>query len=292
MVYSFADRLTEAIRARNSVLCGGIDPHSKFLPKIFAGADPGRATRDWVYEVLRLLTGRVAVIKPQVALFERLGVEGMQILADLARDAKNEGLLVIMDAKRGDISHTAQAYAEAWLGDQAPFPSDAVTVNPYLGLDTLAPFINQAKAVNCGIFCLLRTSNDGADDLQGQNLVGGQPLFHHLAKLLQPIIEDTVEQCGFSAIGAVVGATKAEDLKKLRRALPQALFLIPGFGAQGAGADAALAGLIKGSEGWEGGVISSSRGLLMPPDSKDATTLADWRTMVTASVDRSLEALR
>ncbi len=129
----FATRLTDAIRAHNSVLCAGIDPHMDRIPALFQQNDKTSAVRDWAFELIRLLAGSVPVIKPQAAMFEQLGVHGMQLLAELSQTAMSEGLMVIMDAKRGDIGSTAKAYADGWLGHEAGFPSDALTINPYLG---------------------------------------------------------------------------------------------------------------------------------------------------------------
>ncbi|MGB2096298.1 MAG: orotidine-5'-phosphate decarboxylase [Candidatus Puniceispirillales bacterium] len=288
----FAARLTDAIRARNSVLCAGIDPHIDRIPALFQQNDKTSAVRDWAFELIRLLAGSAPVIKPQAAMFEQLGVSGMQILAELSQAAMSEGLMVIMDAKRGDIGSTAKAYADGWLGHDAGFPSDALTINPYLGRDSLDPFAEKAKQTDSGLFALLRTSNPGSQDIQMIPSLDDKPVFHHVADMIRPLMEDLIDSSGFSSFGVVVGATWPEESITLRRMLPECLFLIPGYGAQGGSAADAMAGLVKGPEGWEGGLINSSRGLTMPADASDARNLTDWRQAIQRSLSDTIAALR
>ena len=239
----FGDRLTEANRRTATPLCMGIDPHISMIPAIFGDAQDGaasdaaiRAIDDFSMACLEQAIGNVAAIKPQAAFFEQQGPAGMQILQNLGRAAIDAGLLVIMDAKRGDIGSTSTAYAAGWIGHDAPFPSDALTVNPWLGIDTLAPFLDRADATGSGLFILNRTSNPGAGDLQDQ-LVDGQPLYQHLAALLAPLATARKGKLGISSLGIVAGATWPEEAEALRTALVDAPFLVPGFGAQGAGAE-------------------------------------------------------
>lgn len=288
----FAARLTDAIRARNSVLCAGIDPHMDRLPSLFQHKDQSNAVRDWAFELIRLLAGSVPVIKPQAALFEQLGVRGMAVLAELSATAMAEGLMVIMDAKRGDIGSTAKAYAEGWLGHDAGFPSDALTINPYLGRDSLEPFADKARHSESGLFALLRTSNPGSQDVQMIPSEDGKPVFHHVAEMIKPMMEDLIDSSGFSSFGVVIGATWPEEAVALRRMLPECLFLIPGYGAQGGSAADAQAGLVKGPEGFEGGLINSSRGLTMPEPAHDARNLTDWRQAIQRSLSATIAALR
>ena len=183
MSSNFGDRLTEANRRTGTVLCMGIDPHCHMIPRLFgnATAESGSpkaisAIGNFVTACLDSAIGKVAAIKPQAAFFEQQGPDGMRLLQSLGRAAIDAGILVIMDAKRGDIGSTSAAYAQAWIGHDAAFPSDALTVNPWLGIDTLEPFLARADATACGLFVLNRTSNDGAGDLQDQ-MVGGAPLY-------------------------------------------------------------------------------------------------------------------
>jgi orotidine-5'-phosphate decarboxylase len=292
MMAGFAARLTDSIRARNSVLCAGIDPHMDRIPSLFHQKDKASAVRDWAFELIPLLAGLAPVIKPQAAMFEQLGVRGMQILADLSQAAMAEGLMVIMDAKRGDIGSTAKAYAEGWLGHDAGFPSDALTINPYLGRDSLDPFVAKARQSDSGLFALLRTSNPGSQDVQMIPSADNRPVFHHVADMIRPFMETLTDSSGFSSFGVVVGATWPDESVALRRMLPECLFLIPGYGAQGGSAADALAGLVKGPEGWEGGLINSSRSLTMPADANEARNLTDWRQTIQRSISATIATLR
>ena len=231
MTANFGDRLTEANRRTGSVLCMGIDPHCQMIPALFgdATAEAGspqaiNAISNFVTACLDSAIGKVAAIKPQAAFFEQQGPDGMRLLQTLGRAAIDAGMLVIMDAKRGDIGSTSTAYAKAWIGHDAAFPSDALTVNPWLGIDTLDPFLARADATSSGLFVLNRTSNDGAGDLQDQ-MVDGAPLYTHLASMLAPLAAERVGDSGVSSLGIVAGATWPDDAKKLRTALPHAPFL-------------------------------------------------------------------
>lgn len=295
---AFACRLIEATRARGNPLCAGIDPHLGMIPKLFQRGDMAatapqtvEAVRDFSFELLTRLRGKVPVVKPQSAMFERLGPHGMVLLADICKEAAAEGLMVIMDAKRGDIGSTSAAYADAFLGRGAGFPSDALTINPFLGMDTLEPFIKIAEETSSGLFVLVRTSNPGSADLQGITAQDGRPVFHHLADQLRGLVEAAESKCGFSSIGIVAGATYPEEAAELRRLLPSALFLVPGFGAQGGGREEAFAGFVDGPEGPEGGVVNASRGISFPQDAADARTMSDWRQAIDSAVDSAITTL-
>ena len=266
----FADRLSGAIAQTKSVLCVGIDPHPRLMPAVFGGPDQSAGTADalrhlraFTGAVIDAAAGLVPAIKPQVAFFEQHGPGGVEILAEAARDARTRGLLVVMDAKRGDIGSTAQAYAEAWLGGEAVFASDALTVNPYLGFDSLEPFITRAEQTGSGVFILVRTSNAGSADLQ-QRQAGDKPVWAHLADGLAGYVEaQKSKTTGLSSIGIVVGATGPEEARAVRALLPAAPFLIPGYGAQGASAADALSGLVKDTETglYTGGLVNASRAI-------------------------------
>lgn len=293
---SFGTRLTTALHRTGTPLCMGIDPHAAMIPPLFGDAgtagspDAIRAIGDFVMECLNAARGRVPAIKPQVAFFEAQGPQGVQILADLQRAAVDAGLLVIIDAKRGDIGSTSTAYAEAWIGHDAPFPSDALTVNPYLGIDTLDPFLQRADAQSAGLFVLVRTSNPGAGDLQDLN-VDGVPVFTRLADRLAPLAASRTAECGWSSLGIVAGATWPEEAVKLRGQLPTSPFLVPGFGAQGGSAAAALASLKKTNGIWEGGLINSTRGLIFPQSAAGATSMAAWRSCIDSAIEDSRATL-
>ena len=295
----FADRLIEATRDKGNPLCAGIDPHLAMIPKLFqrgdmtpTAPDTVQAVRDFSFELLARFRGKTPAIKPQSAMFERLGPQGMVLMAELCQAAMADGMLVIMDAKRGDIGSTSAAYADAFLGREAGFPSDALTVNPFLGMDTLTPFITQAAATASGLFILMRTSNLGSADIQGIIAEDGRPVFHHLADKLRPLVEAAIGNSGFSSIGIVAGATYPEEATALRQLLPSALFLVPGFGAQGGDRDAAFAGFVDGPEGPEGGIINASRGISFPAQAADASTEVAWRQAIDRAVDDAIKILQ
>ncbi len=286
MSANFGDRLTEANRRTGSVLCMGIDPHCQMIPALFGNATAEAGSPQAISAVSNFITacldsaiGKVTAIKPQVAFFEQQGPDGMRLLQTLGRAAIDAGMLVIMDAKRGDIGSTSTAYANAWIGHDAVFPSDSLTVNPWLGVDTLEPFLARADATFSGLFVLNRTSNKGAGDLQDQ-MVDRAPIYTHLASMLAPLAATRVGENGVSSLGIVAGATWPDDAKTLRAILPHAPFLVPGFGAQGAGAEMATTGLLRGASGWEGGVVNSTRGLIFPKTAANATSLADWHAEI------------
>jgi orotidine-5'-phosphate decarboxylase len=220
----------------------------------------------------------VPIIKPQIAFFEQLGWRGLRTLERLVAHARERGLLVLLDAKRGDIGSTAQAYAQSYLWPDSPCRADALTVNPYLGLDTLGPFVEASKAHGAGVFVLARTSNPGAADFQSLR-VDGVPLFQRVAEALAPIADSLRGSSGWSSLGVVAGATYPAESEQLRLALPHALFLVPGYGAQGASLAAALRSFVPGKGQLEGGMINSSRGILFgngPVAACAATSVADW----------------
>jgi orotidine-5'-phosphate decarboxylase len=294
---NFGDRLAEANRQTQTPLCMGIDPHVKMIPALFgnaaaeAGSDEAlTAIANFCDACVKAATGRVPAIKPQAAFFEMHGPKGMQILQDLGHAAIDAGLLVIMDAKRGDIGSTSSAYASAWIGHDALFPSDALTINPWLGIDTLEPFIDRADATNSGLFILNRTSNPGAGDLQDR-LVDDIPLYMHLASMLAPIAAARIGASGWSSIGIVAGATWPAEANGLRSTLPNSPFLVPGFGAQGAGPEKALASLIRNHDYWQGGLINSTRGLIFPESARDASSIDAWKSAILAKIDMDKQVL-
>ncbi len=174
-------------------------------------------------------------VKPQSAFFEALGSDGVRAFEEVCEYARAAELLVIADAKRGDIGSTARAYASAFVeprGD-APALADAITVNPYLGRDAIEPFLAACRRDGAGIFCLVKTSNAGGADVQDVRLSDGTLLWQHVAGLVQEWGEDLIGERGLSAVGAVVGATFPREVAEARRLLPQAVMLLPGVGAQG-----------------------------------------------------------
>src|ERR687884_1103563 len=175
-------------------------------------------------------------VKPQLAFFEALGADGMRALEEACAYARSAGLLVIADAKRGDIGSTARAYAAAYLepGEDGSPLADALTVSPYLGRDSLEPFLGACRRHGAGLFCLVKTSNEGGADVQDATLTDGRPLWQHVARLVAEWGEDLVGERGLSSVGAVVGATYPRAIGEARRLMPKAILLLPGIGAQGA----------------------------------------------------------
>ncbi len=214
----------------------------------------------------------VACCKPQSAFFEALGLAGLEALATVMRHARQLGLPVILDAKRGDIGSTAEAYASAYLteGDLA---ADALTVNPYLGLDSLEPFVASAAANGRGLFVLVRTSNPGSADLQEVRSADDRPLYLRLADALNERAAALPRDAqGYTLIGAVAGATQPNAIRELRATLPSSLLLVPGYGAQGgSAADAALA---FDTNGW-GAVVNASRSITYPAAAVTAMSLKE-----------------
>jgi orotidine-5'-phosphate decarboxylase len=214
----FADRLAAAVERKGAPLCVGLDPDPALMPD-------GLGVVEFCRGIVDAVAGIAVAVKPQTAFFEALGAEGWAALAEVCGYAREAGLLVIADAKRGDVPSTARAYAAAF----APL-ADAVTVNPYLGYDSLEPFFAHE---GLGVFVLLKTSNSGSADLQDLPLDDGRPLWQHVAGLVDRWGEDLLGESGLSSVGAVVGATHPELLETVRSLLPRAVLLLPGVGAQG-----------------------------------------------------------
>ena len=272
---NFADRLLEAVERKRSHVVVGLDPDPVLLPPDllgrFAGGSAGdiravpsdgdlaadvACVREFVFTLLARLAPQAAAVKPQLAYFEALGPAGYALYAEVVGVAQELGLLVIADAKRGDIGSTAEAYARAHLD---VIGADAITLNPWLGSDSVAPFLSRVGDGGKGVFVLVKTSNPGSADLQDLRLAEGGTVYERTAALVQDWGRGAVGADGYSAVGAVVGGTHPAQAAALRDALPGVVFLVPGYGAQGATA-ADLAGVFdrRGS----GAVVNSSRGIL------------------------------
>ena len=292
MINHFGNRLVTKIRSSKSFLCLGVDPHLDLIPKIF---DVNTKTSNIVgkvekfcFSLLDAAVGLVPAIKPQIALFEQLGPDGMKLLSSLCKHAHSQNFLIIMDAKRGDIGSTSQAYANAYLGKDAPFPSDALTINPWLGIDSLEPFFKKASETSSGLFVLVHTSNKGSKDIQEMSLSTGIKCYEHLANILKPIVEKNRGTLGLSSIGVVSGATFREESVALRRLLPNAPFLIPGYGTQGASAKDACAPLVQDTEHsnlLNFGLINASRSILFSEDSYLANNIEEWQKIILSKIN-------
>jgi orotidine-5'-phosphate decarboxylase len=285
-VRSFGDRLAERVAARRSQIVLGLDPDpGRLWPDAVRRADPAppaaappaaagsapavraaRAVAAHCALVIEATAEECVAVKLQVACFERLGAAGWSVLAETVALARDRGLLVIADAKRGDVDVTAVAYAQAFLGETpSPYGSipglgaDAMTVNPLLGRDSLEPFVMTARAHGRGLFVLVRTSNPGAADVQERTLADGSAVSEHLAGLVAELGAGGIGSMGLSDVGAVVGATAPERLAALRERMPHAVFLLPGVGAQGGSVEELAPAFACGAAG---GLIAASRGIV------------------------------
>ena len=275
----FADQLLDAIAAKNAPVCVGIDPVYARLPDAVAGPAHGRDAADgprviqafdaFIDGVLAAVAAVVPCVKFQSAYFERLGPAGVALYFEKIAAAKELGLLTIGDVKRGDIGPTSVAYADAHLlGPSCP---DAITVNPMLGIDTVEPFLEAAAGAGKGLFVLVRTSNPGSADLQDARLEDGRTWCEMLADSLRPLAasQRNFGKSGYSALGAVVGATQPHTMQSLRKRLPTSIFLLPGYGTQGATAEMTRAAF---DQNGRGAIVSASRSVLYPESNS-----ADWR---------------
>lgn len=263
----FADRLAAAVERKGAPLCVGLDPDPALMPE-------GLGVVEFCHGIVDAVSDVAVAVKPQAAFFEAQGATGWAALVEVCGYAREAGLLVIADAKRGDVPSTARAYAAAF----APL-ADAVTVNPYLGHDSLEPFFERE---GLGVLAILKTSNPGSADVQDLPLADGRPLWQHVAGLLDRWGADHVGESGLSTVGAVVGATHPEILETVRSLLPQAVLLLPGVGAQG-GRTEDLAAAFK--SGPASAVVSASRSVLY------ADRGAGWQEAVATEARRLADEL-
>ncbi|MDZ4821096.1 MAG: orotidine-5'-phosphate decarboxylase [Planctomycetota bacterium] len=299
---SFIQRLTTAVQTKRNGVLVGLDPRYESLPPALqtaaAGDYAGRAAAFGTFcrSVIDVVAPLVPIVKPQAAFFEELGPAGMVVLCDVIQYARTRGLLVLVDGKRNDIGTTGAAYAAGYLGidGQSPWGADSMTVNPYMGSDSLEPFVQRSVETGSGIFVLVKTSNPGG--AQFQDLVcDGKPLYRHVADYveqlaLQTIDTETSNGGAYGAVGAVVGATYPAQLAELRAAMPHTWFLVPGYGAQGgAAADVAPAFDANGL----GAVVNNSRGIIFAHARKEYAKFgaARWQEAVEAATRQMMSEL-
>jgi orotidine-5'-phosphate decarboxylase len=266
-VKQFSDRLAEAVERRRSQLVVGLDPVLARLPAAVDGD-----VEAFCFGIVDAVAGHAVAVKPQSAFFEALGHEGVRSFERVCAYARASGLLVIADVKRGDIGSTARAYAEAYI----PL-ADAVTVNPYLGRDSLEPFAEVCLREAAGLFCLVKTSNPGGADVQDLRLEDGRLLWHRVAELVRELGEQLVGEGGMSSVGAVLGATFPSDVAEARRLLPQTPFLLPGVGAQGGRLEDLRAAFAAGPAS---ALVSASRSVIY------ASSGPDWSEAAGAEAER------
>jgi orotidine-5'-phosphate decarboxylase len=275
---NFGDRLAEAVERKRSQLVVGLDPRPDLLPVEVRGD----VTR-FCCGVVDAVAPHAVAVKPQLAFFEALGLEGLAANQEICAYARAAGLLVILDGKRGDIGSTARAYSAAYLepreegGEPA---ADALTVNPYLGRDSVEPYLAACRRHGRGIFCVVKTSNAGGAEVQDLALSDGRPVWQHVARLVAEWGSDLVGERGLSSVGAVVGATHPRAVSEARKLLPQSVLLLPGVGAQGATpADVARAF----TSGPASALVNVSRSVLY---AYRQGTEADWRAAAGAEAAR------
>jgi len=266
------DRLIVRIRETRAPIVVGLDPRLGQIPEfiketIFAelGRTPDAVAEIfyvWAKKIIDRIHDLVPAVKPQIAMYEQYGAAGFAAYARTVEYAASKGLIVIGDVKRGDIASTAEAYSAWHLGrtdiTENPTTADFITVNPYMGFDSVEPYLADCRKFDKGLFVLVKTSNPGSRDIQDIELAAGKPLYEHVGALVSQWGEPLIGEFGYSAIGAVVGATHPDETLRLRKLMPHTFFLVPGYGAQG-GSGKNLHGL------WDnenfGAIVNSSRGI-------------------------------
>ncbi len=266
------DRLIDKIKQTNNPTVMGLDPRYEILPECIkekyeenlegalkAILEFNKALIDATYDI-------IPAIKPQIAFYEMYGLPGMKAFEETCKYAREKEMFVIADIKRGDIGTTAQAYSNAFLGktkigniEQSIYDVDFVTLNPYMGTDSIRPFIEDCKKYNKGAFVLVKTSNQSSGELQDLKLESREEVYIKVAKLVEKWGNDLIGEYGYSSISAVVGATYPKQLQELRNIAQHTFFLIPGYGAQGGKAEDIALGFDKDKVG---GIVNSSRGLM------------------------------
>ena len=306
---NFADRLQASIDRSGSFVVAGFDPRLESFPRFIleeaqrktsTGEDAVCLALTTFHAVaLEALSQKIAAVKPNLAFFESYGIGGLRAFLAICRIAKEHGLPLVADGKRGDIGSTAKAYSSAFLGkssifgESAPvFDADALTVNPFLGFDTLEAFLNDCKEYGKGIFVLVKTSNPGSGDIQNEKLQNGETISRKIAAWADRQGRDLIGKCGYSSLGVVTGATYPQEARELRVVMPLNIFLIPGMGAQGGTARDAVAGF---SQNKGGAIINISRALLSA-FSKECNSkegmICELRDKITAFNSQIREALQ
>lgn len=266
------DRLIDKIKQTNNPTVMGLDPRFDMLPKCVTDKydktleGVSKAILEYNKALIDETCDIIPAVKPQIAFYEMFGIPGLEAFKETCKYAKEKGMIVIADIKRGDIGSTAQGYSNAFLGktkigdhEESIFDVDFVTVNPYMGTDCVKPFIEDCKKYDKGIFILVKTSNPSSGELQDLKLENGKEIYMQVADLVEKWGEDLVGKYGYSSVSAVVGATYPEQLEQIRSKAPHTYFLIPGYGAQGGKAEDIALGFDKNGLG---GIVNASRSLM------------------------------
>ena len=298
------DRLINKIKETNNPTVIGLDPRYELLPKCVLEKYPNtlEGVSQAIIEYNKALIDEtcdvIPAVKPQIAFYEMFGIPGMKAFEETCKYAKQKGMIVIADIKRGDIGSTAQGYSNAYLGktkigekEESIFDVDFVTVNPYMGTDCVKPFIEDCKKYDKGIFILVKTSNPSSGELQDVKLENGEEVYVKVAKLVEEWGKELRGEYGYSSIAAVVGATYPKQLKEIREIAPHTYFLIPGYGAQGGKAEDIALGFDKNGLG---GIVNASRSLMCAYKSelwKDKFAEKDYAKATRAEALRMKEEL-
>lgn len=266
------DKLISKIKETNNPTVIGIDPKYDMIPECVRNKygktleDVSKAILEFNIELIKNTYDIIPAVKVNIAFYEMYGIEGIKVFEKTCKYAKEKGMVVIADIKRGDIGSTAQSYSNAFLGktkieetEESIFDVDFVTVNPYMGTDCVQPFINDCKKYNKGIFVLVKTSNPSSGELQDKQIEGGEKIYIEVAKLVEQWGKDLIGENGYSSVSAVVGATYPNQLKEIREIAPHTYFLIPGYGAQGGKAEDIALGFDNNGLG---GIVNASRSLM------------------------------
>lgn len=291
----FADSVIEAVKRKGNAICVGLDPRLNKIPQkikeraiLECEGSPLKAAANAIVEfnkgIIDAVAELVPVVKPQIAFYEIFGYEGVRAYEETLRYAKSKGLITIADAKRNDIGTTAEAYAQAFLGEVSlfeaenevvmpVFDADSITLNPYMGWDSVKPFVDESKKYGKGLFVLLKTSNKSSGDIQDLQMADGEPLYNLVSYLIDSWGADEIGKSGYSFVGAVVGATYPEQAKTLRAMMPNTIFLVPGYGAQGGGA--ADVKPCFNSDGL-GALVNNSRGIIFAYEDMEGFTADNY----------------
>ena len=298
------DKLINKIKQTNNPTVIGLDPRYEMIPSCVREKytedleGVSKAIVEFNKNLIDNVFDIIPAVKVQIAFYEMYGIEGIKSFKETCNYAKEKGMIVIADAKRGDIGSTAQGYSNAFLGrttvgdKQIPiFDVDFVTVNAYFGIDCVKPFIEDCKKYNKGIFVLVKTSNPSSGELQDLKIENDEEIYTRMGKLVENWGEELQGEYGYSSIAAVVGATYPKQLQSLRKTIPHTFFLIPGYGAQGGKAEDIALGFDSSGIG---GIINASRSLMCAYKSdkwKDKFTEEEYMKATRAEAIRMKEEL-
>ena len=298
------DSLIDKIKETGNPTVMGLDPRYEMLPECVTNKYPktlegaAQAIIEYNKALIDETCDIIPAIKPQIAFYEMFGVPGMKAFEETCKYAKEKGMIVIVDAKRGDIGSTAAGYSNAYLGktkigdiEESIFDVDFITVNPYMGTDCVKPFIEDCKKYNKGLFILVKTSNPSSGELQDIKLESGEEVYTNVAKLVEKWGEELRGEYNYSSIAAVVGATYPKQLEDIRKTAPHTFFLIPGYGAQGGKPEDIALGF---DENGLGGIVNASRSLMCAYKSdrwKDEFQESDYAKATRAEAIRMKEEL-